>query len=66
MHRPQERIAYSIKEIAEMLGIHKLTAWKMVRTGRLRGTKTGSSWRVARKDIENLLGVGTTDELRPE
>ena len=42
----------TLNEAAEQLGVHYMTAYRYVRTGRLPGVKEGNEWRVARADVE--------------
>ena len=45
----------SLKECAERLGVHYMTAYKYVRHGKLPATKIGGEWRVAESDLEVML-----------
>jgi excisionase family DNA binding protein len=49
---PSETI--SLTEAAERLGVHYMTAYRYVRTGRLAAAKVGSEWRVAATDVEAM------------
>jgi excisionase family DNA binding protein len=37
----------TLTEAAELLGVHYMTAYKYVRTGRLAATKVGGGWRIS-------------------
>jgi MerR family transcriptional regulator, light-induced transcriptional regulator len=39
-------------EAADQLGVHYMTAYRYVRTGRLPATKQGSQWEVAQRDLD--------------
>jgi excisionase family DNA binding protein len=45
----------TLVEAAERLGVHYMTVYRYVRTGRLRGEKLGQHWRVPRAEIDRLL-----------
>jgi len=45
----------SLKECAERIGVHYMTAYRYVRLGRLPATKVGAEWRVLSSDLEVLL-----------
>jgi excisionase family DNA binding protein len=45
----------TLKETAERLGVHYMTAYKYVRHGKLPATKVGGEWRVAEADLEAML-----------
>jgi MerR family transcriptional regulator, light-induced transcriptional regulator len=44
----------TLAEAAEHLGVHYMTAYRYVRTGRLAATKHGAEWRVKPGDLEAL------------
>ena len=44
----------TLREAAEELGVHYMTAYRYVRTGRLAATKEGAEWRVKRSDLKAL------------
>ncbi len=47
----------SLKECAERLGVHYMTAYRYVRLGRLPASKVGAEWRVRESDLESLLAA---------
>ena len=44
----------SLHEAAHQLGVHYMTAYRYVRTGRLHATKQGAQWRVQREDLDAM------------
>ncbi|MCC5951805.1 MAG: B12-binding domain-containing protein [Acidimicrobiia bacterium] len=50
----------SLQEAAERLGVHYMTAYRYVRTGRLPGTKAGAEWQIDSADVERLRTESTT------
>ncbi len=52
MERPTQHL--SINEAAEALGVHYMTAYRYVRTGRLPATKVGHEWRIDPDDVRLL------------
>jgi MerR family transcriptional regulator, light-induced transcriptional regulator len=42
----------TLAEAAELLGVHYMTAYRYVRTGRLPATKQGATWLVDRSDVD--------------
>ncbi len=44
----------TLQEAAERLGVHYMTAYRYVRTGRLPGTRDGVHWWVDAADVESL------------
>ncbi len=44
----------SLRDAADLLGVHYMTAYKYVRTGQLPATKAGAEWRVRTADVEAL------------
>lgn len=57
--------AVGLAEAAERLGVHYMTAYRYVRTGRLAATKDGSEWRVAEAELDRLCGAGQLPPQRP-
>lgn len=50
-----------LSEVARRLTISRAAAYRLVRSGQLRGIRVGQTWRVLRADFEAYLG-----ELRSE
>jgi excisionase family DNA binding protein len=44
----------TLQEAADELGLHYMTVYRYVRTGRLHGTKDGAEWRVKAADVRRL------------
>jgi excisionase family DNA binding protein len=44
----------SLQEAADLLGVHYMTAYRYVRTGRLVATRIGTAWRVPRASLAAL------------
>lgn len=44
----------NLKQVAALLGVHYMTAYRYVRTGRMPARREGTGWIVLRKDIEEL------------
>jgi excisionase family DNA binding protein len=47
---------YSVGEVAERLGLHVRTVRNYVRDGRLKATRIGKQYRIAREDLEAFTG----------
>lgn len=54
----------SIKDCAERLGVHYMTAYRYIRLGRLPATKVGAEWRVLPSDLEALLADVAAPTIR--
>jgi excisionase family DNA binding protein len=50
------RRSVTLHEAADLLGVHYMTAYRYVRTGRLRAVKDGVQWRV---DVADVAKLGT-------
>lgn len=48
------RQSLTLPEVAEKLGIHYMTAYRYVRTGRLPARRVGSVWRIELSDIDKV------------
>ena len=50
-HQPKQRTQImTLAEIAKYLGVHQMTAYRMLKAGRLPGFKLGRQWRT-KKDV---------------
>ncbi|MFD7411719.1 helix-turn-helix domain-containing protein [Kitasatospora purpeofusca] len=47
---------FSVEQVAELLGLHVRTVRGYVRDGRLRATRIGKQYRIARRDFESFAG----------
>lgn len=57
----------SLTEVAARLGVHYMTAYRYVRTGRLRGRQRGTKWEVSESDVRRFERTPTrraTQRLR--
>lgn len=59
-----EQDYYSITEVAKRLKLHPKTVLLYVRDGRLKATRIGKQYRVAKSDFETLAGEAPKHELR--
>ena len=50
----------TLYEVAERLGVHYMTVYRYVRTGRLDGHKVGVEWRVDPDDLEAFIADAST------
>ena len=52
----------TIAQAAEILGVHYMTVYKYVRTGRLQATKVGGGWLVERADLDTFAHRPAAEE----
>jgi len=53
----------NLKQVAARLGVHYMTAYRYVRTGRLPATKVGAGWVVSGADLDAFAVLGPEVEL---
>lgn len=53
---------YSIVEVAELLGLHVKTVRNYIHEGRLKHTRVGKQYRIARADLDAFTGGALTGE----
>ncbi len=58
----EESHMYSLDQVAVRLGLHVRTVRAYVRTGRLRAIRIGKQYRVAREELEALIGTSNLRE----
>ncbi|GAA2368188.1 helix-turn-helix domain-containing protein [Nonomuraea africana] len=51
---------YTVEQVATLLGLHVKTIRGYVRDGRLRATRIGKQYRIARHDLDAFTGATTT------
>jgi MerR family transcriptional regulator, light-induced transcriptional regulator len=51
---PSDAGSLTLVEAAQRLGVHYMTVYRYVRTGRLPATKAAGQWRVAAADVESM------------
>jgi excisionase family DNA binding protein len=50
------------KQLQDLLKIDRITVYRMLNDGRLKGVKIANQWRFAESEIDRLLGVEITEE----
>jgi len=48
---------YTVREMAEILGLHEKTVQRYIREGQIKAQKIGKSWRVTKEDLEDFTGM---------
>ena len=56
---------YSVEQVADLLGLHVRTVRHYVRDGKLKATRIGKQYRIARQDLEALTGQSASALERP-
>lgn len=52
-------VMLSIKEVAETAKLTEQHVRQLLREGKIKGTKAGKEWRVAKEDLNRYLGIQT-------
>lgn len=55
---------YSLKEVADLLGVSRVTVFRWVKSGRLPATKIGNSYVVSVEDLPHHLLGGISEEKK--
>jgi excisionase family DNA binding protein len=58
----EESRMYSLDQVAERLGLHVRTVRAYVRNGRLKAIRIGKQYRVAREELEAIVGTSNSRE----
>lgn len=64
MSMPQIQKMHSIREVADILGVHYMTARKWCLEGKIKAQKIGRLWRVADDELKRVMDEGL-DEGEP-
>jgi excisionase family DNA binding protein len=62
----QPRDVLTLKEVADELGVHYMTAYRYVRLGMLQATQEGRSWVIRRDDLDSFRTTGSAATVRGE
>ncbi len=54
------------KQLQELLKIDRVTVYRMVNDGRLKGVKFGNQWRFAQEEVDRILGNESAKVEEPE
>jgi excisionase family DNA binding protein len=49
-------VLLTVKEVSEILRIHRPKVYILIRSGGIKGFKVGSDWRIRRDSVEELVG----------
>jgi excisionase family DNA binding protein len=49
-------VLLTVKEVSEILRIHRPKVYILIRSGGIKGFKVGSDWRIRRDSVEDLVG----------
>ena len=53
----------TVEEAAQRLKLHVKTVLRLIRDGRLKGTRIGKAYRILRSDLEAFAGIGAHDPV---
>ena len=56
MSKNTQPVILTVKEVSQLLRIHRPKVYDLIRDGTIEGFKLGSDWRVKRDSIEKLVG----------
>ncbi len=48
---------YTVKQVQDLLKVDRITIYRMLQDGRLKGIKIGHQWRFNQSEVERILGV---------
>ena len=54
---------YSLQEVGEMLGLSVITLRKYLKSGKLKGSKLGKSWRVTEEEIREYYEKNSNEHM---
>mgnify|MGYP000229956051 CR=1 FL=1 len=55
----QERLSWSIDQLAHALGVGYVTVWRLVRRGQIRAIRISRLWRIPAEEAQRVLHEGT-------
>ena len=56
---------YTVKQVQDLLKVDRITVYRMLQDGRLKGIKIGHQWRFTAAELEHLAGGRVVNTGRP-
>jgi excisionase family DNA binding protein len=56
MAKSQDPLLLTVKEVTQLLRVHRPKVYDLLRDGTIEGFKLGADWRIKRESIERLVG----------
>ena len=53
------------RQVQDLLKVDRITVYRMLQDGRLKGIKIGQQWRFPRAEVERFLGVSPAATAQP-
>ncbi|MBE0696187.1 MAG: PocR ligand-binding domain-containing protein, partial [Anaerolineaceae bacterium] len=53
------------RQVQDILKVDRITVYRMLQDGRLKGVKIGQQWRFAQKEVERMIGINPLIEESP-
>lgn len=53
------------RQVQDILKVDRITVYRMLNDGRLKGVKIGQQWRFPSNEVERMVGIHVTDEEPP-
>lgn len=57
MSATKNPLLLTVKEVSQLLRIHRPKVYDLIKEGTIEGFKLGSDWRIKRESIERLIGT---------
>ena len=57
---------YTVRQIQSLLKVDRITIYRMLQDGRLKGIKIGHQWRFAKTEVDRFLGISVPEEDQSE
>lgn len=57
---------YSTNELAEKLGVSRVSIFKKIKTGKIKASKVGRNYIIPKEEYENILGLFVSAEKKKE
>lgn len=48
----------TIEQVADALQLHKMTVFRYLKCGRIKGVKIGQNWRISEQELERIKREG--------
>lgn len=66
MEKNNNRKYYSVKELADILGISRIAVFNKIKKGQIKAEKAGRNYIIYKKDLKGIVNEELTDRIKSE
>ncbi len=63
---PINKDYFTVKELADIMGISRIAVWNKIKSGKIKADKIGRNYIIKKKDLDGLFKIGLSKEDKKE